>query len=164
MNIALIGMMGSGKSTIGKLLAEKLNLKFYDTDEEIIKLTNYSINQIFEEFSEQTFRTMETIVLAKILNLDNQVIATGGGIIKRKENQELLKNTTTIYLKADNETLLERVKNDNSRPLLNNKNLFLTIQTILYEREPLYEQSKIIVDTTNKTPDEVVNEIIEKIK
>lgn len=164
MNITLIGMMGSGKSTIGKLLAEKLNLKFYDTDEEIIKLTNYSINQIFEEFSEQTFRTMETIVLAKILNLDNQVIATGGGIIKRKENQELLKDTTTIYLKADNETLLERVKNDNSRPLLNNKNLFLTIQTILYEREPLYEQSKIIVDTTNKTPDEVVNEIIEKIK
>lgn len=164
MNIALIGMMGSGKSTIGKLLAEKLNLKFYDTDEEIIKLTNYSINQIFEEFSEQTFRTMEHIVLAKILNSDNQIIATGGGIIKRKENQELLKDTITIYLKANNETLLERVRNDSSRPLLNTKNLFLTIQSILYEREPLYEQAKIIIDTTNKTQDEVVNEIIEKIK
>lgn len=163
MNIALIGMMGSGKTTVGKLLAEKLNLKFYDTDEEIIKLTNYSINQIFEEFSEQTFRTMETIVLAKILNSDNQIIATGGGIIKRKENIELLKDTITIYLKADNETLFERVKNDKSRPLLNTRNMLITMQSIMYEREQLYEQSKIIIDTTDKRADEVVNEIIEKI-
>ena len=164
MNIALIGMMGSGKSTIGKLLSDKLNLKFIDTDEEIIKLANCSINKIFEEHGEETFRSMETIVLSKILKSDNQIIATGGGIIKKEENRELLKQTKTLYLKADKETIFERVKNDNSRPLLNTKNLKDTIQTILSEREHLYEKSDLTINTTNKTPNEVVNTIMEEIK
>jgi shikimate kinase len=163
MNIALIGMMGSGKSTIGKLLADKLNLNFIDTDEEIIKLSNCSINKIFETQGEEAFRAIETIVLSKALKLDNQIIATGGGIIKKDQNRELLKAVTTIYLTADKATIFERVKNDTSRPLLNTENLVDTIEKILSEREHLYEQSKITVDTTNKTPKEVVNEIIEKI-
>ena len=163
MNIALIGMMGSGKSTIGKLLADKLNLNFIDTDEEIIKLSNCSINKIFETQGEESFRTIETIVLSKTLKRDNQIIATGGGIIKKEENRNLLKEITTIYLKADKETILGRVKNDNTRPLLNTENLSNTIKKILSEREHLYEQSKYVVDTTNKTTNEVVNEIIEKI-
>ncbi|MBO7224727.1 MAG: shikimate kinase [Bacteroidales bacterium] len=163
MNIALIGMMGSGKSTIGKLLSEKLNFKFIDTDEEIIKLANCSINKIFEEHGEETFRSMEKVVLSKVLKSDNQVIATGGGIIKSIENRNLLKEITTIYLKADDKTIYERVKNDNSRPLLNTENLQQTIQTILSERQYLYEQSQFTVDTTNKTQNEVINEIIEKI-
>ena len=163
MNIALIGMMGSGKSTIGRLLAEKLNLKFIDTDEEIIKLSNCSINKIFETQGEEAFRTIETIVLSKALKLDNQIIATGGGIIKKEENRSLLKEATTIYLKTDKNAIFERVKNDTSRPLLNAENLSNTIEKILSEREYLYEQSKITVNTTNKTPNEIVNEIIEKI-
>lgn len=164
MNIVLVGMMGSGKTTVGKMLAKKLNYNFFDTDEEIIKLTNQSINQIFEEFGEQTFRTMEHIVLAKILNSKKQIVSTGGGIIKRKENVELIKEEYTVYLKADDNTLFERVKNDSSRPLLNTQNMLHTIQSILYEREPFYEQAKIIIDTVNKTPEEVAQEIIEKIK
>lgn len=163
MNVALIGMMGAGKTTIGKLLAEKLNLKFIDTDEEIIKIENCSINEIFVKQGEETFRTIETKVLKNILNSDNQIIATGGGIIKKEENRNLLKQVKTIYLKADKETIFNRVKNDNSRPLLNTENLKETIQTILQEREQLYEQSQFVITTTNKTQNEVVTEIIEKI-
>lgn len=163
MNVALIGMMGAGKTTIGKLLAEKLNLKFIDTDEEIIKIENCSINEIFAKQGEETFRRIETNVLKNILNSDNQIIATGGGIIKKEENRNLLKQVKTIYLKADKETILDRVKNDNSRPLLNTENLKETIQTILQEREQLYEQSQFVITTTNKTQNEVVTEIIEKI-
>lgn len=164
MNIALIGMMGSGKSTIGKLLAEKLNLNFIDTDEEIVKITNSSINQIFEQQGEDSFREIETTVLKKVLNKKEQVVSTGGGIIKKEENRNLLKDITTIYLQAEDTTLFERVKNDNTRPLLNTKNLLNTIQTILNERKSLYEQANFIIDTTDKSPQEVVNEIMEKIK
>lgn len=163
MNVALIGMMGAGKTTIGKLLAEKLNLKFIDTDEEIIKIENCSINEIFAKQGEETFRRIETNVLKNILNSDNQIIATGGGIIKKEENRNLLKQVKTIYLKTDKETIFNRVKNDNSRPLLNTENLKETIQTILQEREQLYEQSQFVITTTNKTQNEVVTEIIEKI-
>ena len=164
MNIALIGMMGSGKSTIGKLLADKLNMKFIDTDEEIIKLSNCSINKIFETQGEKAFREIEKIVLSKVLKLDNQIISTGGGIIKEEQNRELLKGVTTIYLQADDSTLFERVKNDNTRPLLNTNNLLTTIQTILSERKHLYEKATLIIDTTNKSPENIVKEIMEKIK
>ena len=163
MNVALIGMMGAGKTTIGKLLAEKLNLKFIDTDEEIIKIENCSINEIFAKQGEETFRRIETNVLKNILNSDNQIIATGGGIIKKEENRNLLKQVKTIYLKTDKETIFNRVKNDKSRPLLNTENLKETIQTILQEREQLYEQSQFVITTTDKTQNEVVTEIIEKI-
>ena len=165
MNIALIGMMGSGKSTIAKLLANRLkDFSFVDTDEEIIKSQKISINEIFEKYGEKTFRTIETEQLKEILKKDNQVIATGGGIVISEDNLNLLlNNSVLIYLKAEFEELYNRVKNNKERPLLNDCNIKEKIINLLGQREEKYKKAHFTIDTTNKTPDIIVKEILEKI-
>ena len=165
MNIALIGMMGSGKSTIAKLLANRLkDFSFVDTDEEIIKSQKISINEIFEKYGEKTFRTIETEQLKEILKKDNQVIATGGGIVISEDNlNNLLNSSVLIYLKAEPEELYKRVKNNKERPLLNDCNIKEKIINLLGQREEKYKKAHFTIDTTNKTPDIIVKEILEKI-
>jgi shikimate kinase len=161
MNISLIGMMGSGKTTIAKLLNEQFkNFSFVDTDELIVKKENKTINKIFEENGENYFRNVEKEILKSVLNNDNQIISTGGGIIKDSDNIKLLnENSILIYLKADEMTLYNRVKNNKSRPLLNTDDVLNKIKLLLNEREQSYKKAKFIVDTTNKTKNEVVKEI-----
>ena len=165
MNIALIGMMGSGKSTVAKLIVNKLEgFSFVDTDEEIIKSQKISINEIFERYGEKTFRTIETEQLKDVLKNDNQVIATGGGIVISKDNLNLLLNKSVlIYLKAEPEELYNRVKNNKERPLLNDCNIKEKIINLLEQREDKYNKANFTIDTTHKTPDIIVKEIIEKI-
>lgn len=164
MNIALIGMMGCGKTTVGKLLSEQLNLKFVDTDELIVQKEGCSINEIFASKGEVYFRELETKVLKSVLNFDNQVISTGGGIIKSELNMELIKTKSkSFYLKADSESLFKRVKNDFSRPLLKDCTKE-KIDTILSQRVLQYEKADYIIDTVNNSPENTVKEVIEKIK
>ena len=161
MNISLIGMMGSGKTTIGKLLSEKLNFTFIDTDLKIVEQENCSINDIFRIKGEEYFREIESKVLIKTLKNDNQIISTGGGIIKKDENIELLKEkSVVIYLEADDKTLYKRVKNNKERPLLNVDNMQEKITTLLKERNEKYKQAHCTILTTNKEQNEIVNEII----
>lgn len=162
MNIALIGMMGSGKTTVGNLLKEELNnFTFIDTDTKIIEKENKSINEIFSMYGEEYFRNIETEILKNILNNDNQIISTGGGIIKSEENIKLLKeNATVIYLKASAEKLYERVKNNKERPLLNTENMLKKIKQLLNERENNYNKADYTINTDNKSPKEITNEII----
>ena len=165
MNIALIGMMGSGKSTVAKLLANQLqNFAFVDTDEEIIKSQKISINEIFKKYGENTFRTIEAEQLREILKKDNQVIATGGGIVISEDNlNNLLNSSVLIYLKADKDELYNRVKNNKERPLLNDCYIKEKIINLLDKREEKYKKAHFTIDTTNKTPDIIVKEILEKI-
>lgn len=166
MNIALIGMMGAGKSSVGKLLASKTGFNLIDTDELIVKQEGKSVNQIFEENGEQYFRILETQILQNVLNAQNQVISTGGGIVKFQKNIDLLKsNSTLIYLKADCQTLYNRVKSDKNRPLLNNsEDVYSKINILLKERCIKYEMADIIIDTTEKSLQTIADEIIGKIK
>lgn len=166
MNITLTGMMGAGKTTIGKMLASRLEgYVFVDTDEEIIKSENKSINEIFKESGEKTFREIETSILKKVLNRDKQVISTGGGIVINDENIKLLnEKSVMIYLSAKENTLFDRVKNNNERPLLNNTDIKEKISTLLKERENRYKQARFTIDTDGKTPDIIVNEIIGKLQ
>ncbi len=166
MNIALVGMMGSGKTTIGKLLVEKLKcFSFVDTDELIIKSQNLQICDIFDKFGENYFRKKEEEVLFSILQSDNNIISTGGGIVLSKINLNLLKQKTLmIYLSADAHNLYLRVKNDNSRPLLQSGNAEEKISNLLMQRKPLYEQAHFTIDTTNKSTDIIVNEIVNVVK
>lgn len=141
-NIILIGPMGVGKTTLGKHLAKRLNLNFFDTDTEVINSTGVSINQIFEIEGEAGFRVRETKTLIKILAKNNVIIATGGGIIARDENRELLKGAgLVVYLKSNVAELVKRVKDSKNRPIINkSSNIEDTIKKLIEERDPYYKE------------------------
>ena len=160
LKICIIGMPGSGKSTIGRILSEKLNYEFFDTDEEIETLTGSKIKDIFKKQGELRFREIETGVLKKLINFNRVVISTGGGIILN--NQKLLKKSLNIYLVCDLNVLIERASRNKKRPLLledienNMKNLF-------NHRKDLYNKiSNLNINATNNLQ-KTVTEIIGKL-
>ena len=139
-NIILIGAMGVGKSTVGKRLAKKLAIEFYDSDQEIIKKTGVDIATIFEYEGEEGFRDREEKIIKDLSKLEPIVLATGGGSILSKKTRSLLTRSGIVfYLKASIETILNRAKNENSRPLLNTSDKRETISNLLKQRTPLYE-------------------------
>lgn len=163
MIISLIGMMGSGKSTIAKLLSDRLGFQMIDTDALIVKKENLSINEIFQNNGEEYFRNIESKILSEVLLVDNSIISTGGGIVKSNDNILILKEKSVVfYLKADENILYERVKNNKERPLLNTEDMFLKIKTLLSERKEKYELAHYVIDA-NQEPSKIVNEIIEKL-
>ncbi len=164
-NIVLIGFMGSGKTTIGIRLAYKLKYLFIDTDKKIEEEMGISINEIFRIYGEQYFRNLEKTFIKKLSNSNKQVIATGGGIIKNKQNIEELKSKgIIIYLNASPEHIYNNIKDDDSRPLLQVENKMETIQSILNERKFLYEEfADIIIDISYNQVDEITQIIIDKL-
>ena len=157
-NIYLIGMMGSGKSTIGKILARKLNYRFFDTDVLIEKVAQKTIPEIFETEGETYFRDLETNVLKELSAHNHSAIATGGGIIQKTTNWGCLRQGLIVWLDADIEVLLERVANDTNRPLASK------LESLLEKRRPLYAQADLKVKSDrDKTPEQVAMEIIKKI-
>ena len=163
MIISLIGMMGCGKSTIAKLLSDRLCFQLLDTDSLIVNRENQSINEIFQNKGEGYFRHLESEILTEVLAVDNSVISTGGGIVKSEANILLLKEKSIVfYLKSDENVLYERVKNNRERPLLNTEDMFLKIKTLLFERNEKYELAHYVIDA-NQEPNKIVDEIIEKL-
>ena len=169
LNIYLIGMMGAGKTTVGKLLAEKLQYRFIDTDNIIETVSQKSINQIFAEEGESTFRQLETDVLVQVSPYLRTVIATGGGIVLRKNNWSYLQEGMVIYLDVPVDLLVKRLANDNIRPLLQAEDLTTKLTKLLQERESLYKQADITICVTAKDPitdivEEIITQIPSKIK
>lgn len=164
-NIVLTGFMGAGKTTVGKLLARRLNLKLVDTDREIEKKTGMDIFNIFDKYGEERFREIETGVVEEVAELSNCVIVTGGGIILRRENIERLRrNGVVVYLHAEPDVISKRVIRDKSRPLLQSTEPLEKIKELMNIRKPFYENYDIKIDTSQLTVEEVVNEIINKNK
>ena len=164
-NIALIGLMGSGKSTVGALLAQKLNMNFVDIDAEIEKKEKITISEIFMQKGEPYFREAETQTIKDFTSQNNQIISTGGGAVQDKKNLGILKqNCTVIYLKASPEVLFSRIKEDTSRPLLQNAEPQKTLEELLEKRQENYKKADIIINTDSKIVDEVLNEIIKNVK
>lgn len=163
-NIVLIGMMGSGKSTIGHLLDQKLNdFQFLDIDKEIEKLAQKQITEIFTEEGEAHFRQLENEMVEKYAKYHNQVISTGGGIVENIENIELLKNNGVLfYLSASAKVLYERVKTTTNRPLLKGENPEQRLRELVKKREPFYKMADFEINTEKRELLEIVNEIIEK--
>lgn len=169
MKIFLVGFMGSGKSSVGRVLAQKLNLKFYDTDHEIIASTGKSINEIFEKDGEAHFRELEKLTLQNLQHKDNCVIACGGGLpCHNNLMNEINKQGISIYLKLSSERLLERLLKDaDKRPLLLGKNeteMKKYIFDLLDEREFYYTQSQFKISIKDHGPEEVAEAIIQMIK
>jgi shikimate kinase len=138
--IVLVGPMGAGKTTVGQLLSKKLRLPFKDTDAEIEARTGADIPWIFDVEGEAGFRDRETQVLRDLLNGSAGVIATGGGIVMREENRDLLKSVDVIYLKASLEEQLRRTANDRKRPLLQTDDPRSVLQRLMTLRDPLYRE------------------------
>ena len=161
-NIYLIGLMGSGKTTLGKILSKKLDKNFYDSDHVIEEKLGVDVPMIFEYEGEAGFREREKDSLKELVSKQNIVLATGGGIILSKSNRDLLsENGIVIYLKSNQKDLIKRMKNDKTRPLLKNGNIEEIIKKLCKEREPLYEEiADFEIMTKNKRIHEVVNEII----
>ena len=166
-NIVLEGFMGSGKSTVSELLSEKLMLELIDTDEVIEDTEGRTINEIFETEGEASFREMETDLLEAI-DSDHWrefVISLGGGMPVKEENRELLRKIgKVVYLRAKPETIFERVKDDDKRPLLKTEDPLAKIEELLEKRAAFYEDvADMIIDTDGKTPLEITKEIIDKL-
>lgn len=159
--IYLIGFMGSGKSTVGLRLAKKLNRSFIDTDDYIKQNYNMSIPDIFKKYGEQTFRQYEIEALRNTTAYS--IIATGGGIVERKENILAMKNGTIIYLETSFEEIVNRLKKDQSRPLW--KSTKSEQMTLYNKRMQMYKKNAhFTIETTYKTVDEVVSAIVSKMK
>ena len=182
MKIVLTGFMGAGKSATGKVLARQLNLQFLDTDRLVEEQAGRSIKQIFQLQGESFFRSLEKKIVADVSGKDGVVIAAGGGAILDPGNRrKLKKNGTVIFLMVSPDWVRKRTAGTDKRPLLNTPDNvgapFMApagsinrtptreiIKNLLSQRLPLYRKADICVDTDNKTPREVAQEIVERLK
>ncbi|PMP86877.1 MAG: shikimate kinase [Thermodesulfobium narugense] len=166
-NIVLSGFMGTGKSTVGKALAQRLGWGFVDTDEQIELLSGMKISKIFSEFGEDVFRRFETLIVFNVSKLSNYVISVGGGTLVNPFNREILsKNALIITFMAQPEVIYSRICSNRDRPLLDlgREDLILErIRDLLEKRMKYYFMSDFLLDTSFKEICELVDEIIDQI-
>ena len=164
-NIALIGFMGTGKSSVGRLLAEQLHFTFVDTDELIEARTGKSISAIFAELGEAAFRKIEREVVAELAVRKRAVISTGGGVGANPENLSNLKShALVVCLWASPEKIWDRVKNQSHRPLLRETYPKVKIRELLAAREPFYKQADVLLNTELRSLREVAHQVIHHFK
>jgi len=166
MNIFIVGPMGSGKSTVGKIISDELFLNFFDTDDEIESRTGASIDWIFDLEGEEGFRIRESSILEEMVKQNSIVLSTGGGIILSDSNREMLSSRGTVfYLSTPISVQIERTSKDKDRPLLKNGNPEEILTRLQKERKDLYESvSDHVIETENKSSQEVASEIINLVK
>jgi shikimate kinase len=164
MNLALIGFMGTGKTTIGKLIASQLQREFYDSDELIEKTSKLSITDIFALKGEQFFREIESQIIADLSIMNDIVISCGGGVVLNQKNiEKLRKNAILINLTASPETIYERVKNDSNRPIIKSDNILNKIKSLLEQRQNFYKNSDFSFETDSIMPQDLASLIIKTV-
>ena len=162
--LVLVGMMGVGKSTIGRRLASSLTLPFIDADDEIVEAAQMSIPEIFESFGENYFRDGERRVIARLMGGETRVIATGGGAFVQPETRAvILEKAITIWLDSELDTLVERVSRKDTRPLLRGRNPRAVLEQLLAERAPFYAEAPIRVMSDEGPQAETVTRILEAL-
>ncbi|MGH1420837.1 MAG: shikimate kinase [Hyphomonas sp.] len=163
--IALVGMMGAGKSTVGRRLADKLGRRFYDSDTEIEKAAGQSVSDIFATHGEDEFRRGEQRVLGRLLTLEPHVLATGGGAYINADTRDLMrKHAVTVWLDADLETLWSRVQKRQTRPLLKRPDAKQVLSDLLTEREPIYAQADLVVRSKDGPHGSTVDSILRALE
>ena len=160
--IVLVGLMGAGKTTVGRRLARKLHLPFVDSDHEIEKAACLSVAEIFEVFGEDEFRSGERRVIERLLKGKAKVLATGGGAYMNEATRALIKeNAITVWIKVDVPLLVERTRLRDTRPLLKNGNRMEILTRLADERYPVYSEADITAVSAEGSHDVVVDEIIQ---
>jgi shikimate kinase len=165
-NIFLVGMMGAGKTTLGRALAQRLRREFVDTDRVLVERTGVPVATIFEIEGEDGFRRRESAVLADLAVQEGLVVATGGGAVLSPANRSLMRdNGTVVYLRARIESLWERTRHDASRPLLATPDPRATLAEILAAREPLYrEAAHVVVDTGSQSASTLAGRVVAALR
>ncbi|MBE9128642.1 MULTISPECIES: shikimate kinase [unclassified Coleofasciculus] len=163
-NIFLVGMMGVGKTTVGRLLATELGYHFFDTDTLIEQVAGKTINEIFAEDGEEAFRQLESQVLSELSAHTKLTIATGGGIVLRHMNWSYLHQGLIIWLDAPVKVLLDRLQDDATRPLLQTADPASVLQTLLDKRRRLYGEADLHIQVSaNETPEEIASRVMAAI-
>jgi shikimate kinase len=164
-SIVLVGMMGAGKSTIGRRLGARLRLPFLDADIEIEAAHRMSIPEIFETHGEPYFRDGEARVIARLLESGPAVIATGGGAFMREETRNRIREkAVSLWLKADVDTIMKRVKRRADRPLLQTEDPAATVARLLEAREPVYRSADLTIASRDVPHDRIVEECIDALR
>ena len=162
--LVLVGMMGAGKTTVGRRLASRLNRQFLDSDEEIEKAAQMTIPEIFEQRGEPEFRAGETRVIARVLKDQGVVLATGGGAFVNGETRALVKaGAISVWLKAEVDILFERVSRRSNRPLLKTANPRATLEKLIEDRYPIYAEADVTVVSRDVPQDVVAGDVIDAV-
>ena len=162
--LVLVGLMGAGKTSVGRRLAEKLEIPFVDADHEIEVAAGKTIPEIFADHGEDYFREGERRVIARLLENGQQVLATGGGAFMNAETREKIKNSSiSLWLKADLDVLLKRVAKRNDRPLLQTDDPATIMKQLIDRRYPVYAQSDITVESRDVQHGQMVNDVIKAL-
>ena len=164
-NLYLIGMMGAGKTTLGKLLAQELGYRFLDTDAVIEAAAGQLVTEIFATSGESAFRELETQVLGQAAAYQQMAIATGGGIVLQRQNWSYLRHGIVIWLDVPLDELCDRLQSDNTRPILQGVDLRQKLQTLLEQRQHLYAQADVrIVIGADESPQQLAIRVLEEIQ
>ena len=163
--IALVGLMGVGKSTIGRKLAAALDLPFSDADQEIEKAAGRTISEIFAERGEDEFRAGERRVISRLLEGGPHVLATGGGAFMNPQTRQLIKDKAiSVWLKADLDVLVRRCSRKDTRPLLAGKDVRQVLQDLMHERYPVYAEADVALETDDRPAHAAVDSLIKALE
>ncbi|MCR4266829.1 shikimate kinase [Nitratireductor sp. ZSWI3] len=163
-SIVFVGLMGAGKTVIGRKVAEMLGLPFIDSDHEIETVSRMTVAELFTAYGEAEFRSLERRVIARLLKSGPRVVSTGGGaFVNAQTRRAVARRGVSIWLKADLPTLMERVGRKPTRPLLNNQDPEAVMKRLMDERYPLYAQADLVVHSRNEPKDVIAGEVIEAL-
>lgn len=164
-SIVLVGLMGAGKSCVGRKLAESLEIPFHDSDEEVEKAAGCEVKDIFKVYGEAAFRDCERRVIQRLLNEGPCIIATGGGAFMDPDTRAGVKaNALSVWLRADPDVLHQRTKKSKSRPLLNNDDPLQTLKNLAEQRYPTYAEADVTVETGNESLESTISKVMDAIK
>lgn len=163
-NLILVGLMGAGKSSVGKIVATQLGIPFIDTDHEIERVSRMTIPELFARYGEQEFRALETRVIKRLLRQGPRVVSTGGGaFINERTRAHLKSGGLSVWLKADLDVLWDRVSRRDNRPLLKTENPKQTLENLMNARYPIYAEADLTVQSRDVRKELVAREILDAI-
>lgn len=160
-NLVFVGLMGAGKSAIGRIVAQQLGLPFIDTDNEIERVSRMTISELFAAYGEQEFRALETRVVKRLLKSGPRVVSTGGGaFINEDTRRQIERGGVSVWLRADLDVLWERVNKRDHRPLLKTENPKETLENLMNQRYPVYASADITIQSRDVRKDVIVDEVL----